>query len=129
MVCQVKIKIAFLYNECMTPEQEDAILIRTLRERKAASQRLTYLKVEIEYLSERLGFLANYLAANPHHVKFEDDEGQRIYQEAPRRERTSGLTFKTSEIDGKNIAALVREYRETSEKFSKLEETVKTLGF
>lgn len=115
----------------MSPEEKDATLGKTLRERKVALEHLAYLRVEARHISERLELLAKHLSSNIQLIQFEDTDSPLQFQPitSPRAERESIALFSLAELDPNNIAALVREFNDATTKYRKLETDAKELGF
>jgi len=110
----------------MSPEEQDAILGRTLREKKVLTENLAYLRAEAMQVSNRLSLLSSLLTGNIHLIRFTEADESAAYTPTP---HVPGTIFKVSEIDGNSIAALIRQYQETAEKLQKVEATAKGLGF
>lgn len=115
----------------MSPEEKDAILGKTLRERKVALEHLAYLRVEARRISERLELLARHLSSNIDLIQFGEPASPLQFQPiiSPSPERESVALFSLAELDPKNIAALVREFNDATQKYRKLETDAKELGF
>jgi hypothetical protein len=106
--------------------KKDAILGRTLREKKALTENLAYLRAEAMQISGRLGLLAGFLSGNINLIHFTDANLDASYTPIT---HAPGTDFKVAEIDGNSIAALIRQYQETATKLQKVEATAKELGF
>ena len=109
----------------------DAILGKTLREKKVIAERLAYLRVEARRIAERLESLARHLSSNIQLIEFEDANPASPFQPitSPDPERESIALFSVAELDPANIAALIREFKEATIKYRKLETDAKELGF
>ena len=112
-------------------EDRDAILGKTLRERKEVAESLAYLRVEARRISARLELLARHLSSNIQLIQFESGESPLPFQPviSPHSDRESGALFSFAELDPKNIAGLVRDFNEETVKYRKLETDAKALGF
>ncbi|MGB6742551.1 MAG: hypothetical protein WBE38_02755 [Terracidiphilus sp.] len=110
----------------MTSEEKDAILGRTLREKKALTEHLAYLRAEAQQVSGQLGLLASFLSGNIQLIRFTDATSTTEYIPAV---HAPGPEFKVAEIDGNNIAALLRQYQDTAAKLERVNATAKDLGF
>jgi hypothetical protein len=115
----------------MSGEEMDAILGKTLRERKIVAERLAYLRVQARHIGERLELLARHLSSNIQLIQFKDANSTVQFRELPTPDpaTNAGDPFTLAELDPNNIAALVREFNETTEKYRKLEIDAKALGF
>jgi hypothetical protein len=115
----------------MNSDDRDAILGKTLRERKEVADHLAYLRVEGRRISERLELLARHLSSNIQLIQFESVDSPIPFQPitSPRPERESATLFSLVELDPKNVAALVREFNDATAKYRKLETDAKELGF
>jgi len=115
----------------MSNEEMDAILGKTLRERRVVAERLAYLRAQAKQIGERLETLARHLSSNIQLIHFADADSS--HQFRPMIPTDAGQNpvppFTLKELDPNNIAALVREFNETTEKHRKLETTAKELGF
>jgi len=109
----------------------DTILGKTLREKKVVEERLAYLRAQARFIGERLETLARHLSSNIQLIQFTDaDVRHQFLQTNPFDEQQNPLPpFTLKELDPNNIAALVREFNETTEKYRKLQTTAKELGF
>jgi hypothetical protein len=111
-------------------DEKAAILGRTMLELKDTKEHLAYLQAQAREISARLGLLATYLSGNIQFIQFADWDQQAQYQPTSNDGGISRRdTFKVSEIDGKNIAALVQEIRVTTTKLMALEKQTKDFGF
>ena len=84
---------------------DDAEIGRMVRERNEAQQRVNQLAEEARRIGERLAALANLLRSSPDLIKFEGTPFPMEYLH-------KGQSFKTSEIDGKAISEVSKDYRE-----------------
>lgn len=115
----------------MSNDEKDAILGKTLRERKDVADHLAYLRAQARRISERLELLARHLSSNIQLIQFKDANLPVRFRElsAIDQEANASNLFTLAELDPNNIAALVREFNETTEKHRKLETEAKEFGF
>jgi len=115
----------------MSSDDKDAILGKTLRERKDAADNLAYLRVQARRISERLELLARHLSSNIQLIQFEEEKSGLPFQpiSSPHAGHESIALFSLGELDPNNIAALVREFNEATQKYRKLEADARELGF
>jgi hypothetical protein len=115
----------------MSGDEKDAILGKTLRERKAVADHLAYLRVEARRIGERLEALARHLSSNIQLIQFEDADSHLHFRpiSTSDHETNQFASFTLAELDPNNIAALVREFNEATTKHRKLETDARELGF
>ncbi len=115
----------------MSNEEMDTILGKTLRERKLVGEHLAYLRLQAKHIAEKLESLAHHLSSNIQLIQFEDSDSRLQFKPIStiEREPHPAPPFTLKELDPNNIAALVREFNETTEKYRKLETTARELGF
>jgi len=109
----------------------DAIVGKTLREKKSVADRLAYLRVQGRRIGERFELLARHLSSNIQLIQFEGSNSPLQFKEitSPQGEPESISLFSFAELDPANIAALVSEFNDATMKYRKLETDAKELGF
>jgi hypothetical protein len=106
----------------MSPEDQDAIIGRVLRQRKEAHQRLAMLQAEAKRIGEKLGTLSGILVRHPHDVWFEAASTNTGY----RRDEES---FKLADIDSKKIADLTSQIRDALDEVKRWNDEARKLGY
>jgi hypothetical protein len=113
----------------MSPEEKDAIGIRTMRSRKNLVEHLSFLKAEARHLGKRMASLSMLLCDEPARVVFEDAKFTGVYLPSPAPQTTLPPDiFKVADLDGNAIATLVNEIRATSKEIEILEAEIKGMG-
>jgi hypothetical protein len=106
----------------MTPEQKDAIGIRTIRSRQNLLTHLAYLQAEARYLGKRMASLSMLLQDDPTRIRFEDAKFPGVYGgRVEKDEPASPDVFRVSELDGAAMAALAEEIRSTRKEIQLLD--------
>jgi len=109
----------------MSPEQKDAIGIRTIRSRQNLLEHLVYLKAESRYLGKRMASLSMLLQDDPTRIQFEDLKFPSTYRgRTEKDEPLSADVFRVSELDGTAVAALAQEIRDTTKEIQELDREI-----
>jgi hypothetical protein len=109
----------------MSPEQKDAIGIRTIRSRQNLLAHLAYLKAESRYLGKRMASLSMLLQDDPTRIQFEDAKCPGIHRGRTEKDEPISLdVFRVSELDGTAVAALAQEIRDTAKEIQQLDSEI-----
>jgi hypothetical protein len=114
----------------MSPEEEDAIIGKLVRERKAARNTLALLQTEVSQVREKLRKMVLLLENNAHLVWIDGASTNEHYLNARLNDYVSGKLeeFQLSDLDGRRIAALTSRVRDAMVELERLDIEAKKHG-
>jgi hypothetical protein len=109
-------------SDAMSPQEEDAIIGKLVRERKAAKHTLALLQTEVGHIREKLRKMVLLLENNAHLVWIDGASTNEHYLDARLNDYVSGKLeeFQLSDLDGKRIADLTSRIRDTMDELERL---------
>lgn len=114
----------------MSPEVEDAIIGRLVRERKTAKHTLAVLQTEVGQVREKLRKMVLLLENNAHLVWIDGVSTGEHFVSDRLNDYVSGTLpeFQLSDLDGKRIASLTSRFREAMADLARLNKEAEKYG-
>ena len=109
-------------GDVLTIEEQDALVGRVVREKKAAEKRLALLKEESARIGKAISHLPAYLQNNPKHVWI---DGLSTNENHP---DPHGATITTKDFDPSRIAKITSEIWDVADLIRQLSEREHALG-
>ena len=108
----------------MSPEDQFAVIGRVMSQKKEAEQKLAMLEAQATQIADKMSVMADLLRRNPRVVWFDGISTNTRY---PRNSVTP--KFKVGDFDGKAIADLTSQIRDTTDEVNRLTQDAAKLGF
>jgi hypothetical protein len=109
--------------DVLTQEKQLAIIGKVFSDKRQAEKKLAMLKEEAKRYGEVLGTLAGFLHGNVEYIWFDGVSTNENYPH-PR-----GDSFSVEDVDGRKIAQLTSEIRNTKDEIKRLSQQARDLGF
>jgi hypothetical protein len=110
----------------MSQEQEDAVVVRVIREHAEADKKLALLEPELRRYREMFASLAQRLG-DVDSILFDEDQWPESLRMAAGW-KMSEYRFSSDAIDGQKLKTLCREIKETKARRARLASELKNLG-